>query len=188
MKIKLSFALIIAMFALNVATAQQHKIHFNSKNNIGISIGQKDIAPLLQTINGISFNKYFFGVGVGIDNYNYKSYPLFIHVRRYFGKDDNVFFFGDLGYNLSGKNKPGKEMGYYTAYDFSGGIYSDFGIGYRTRFINRSFFTVSAGFTYKEMANKISVMNECFAAPCTVDYSKYKYGNGRVALKAGIDF
>ncbi len=188
MKIKLSFALFIAFFVFNVAPAQQHKMHFNSKNNIGISIGQKEIAPLIQTINGISFNNYFLGIGVGIDNYNYKSYPLFVDVHRYFGKAYKVFFYGDLGYNFSGRNKPGKEINYYSSYKFSGGVFSDFGIGYRTRFIKSSFLTISAGFTYKEMVDRISVPNECFAAPCSVNYSKYEYGNGRVALKAGVDF
>lgn len=188
MKVKLCFALFTSLFILNVATAQQHAVHFNSKNTIGISLGQKEMAPLFQTINGLSFNNYFAGVGVGIDDYNYKSYPLFIDARRYFGNDVEFFFYGNLGYNFSGKNKPGKEIPYYTSYKFSGGVYSDFGIGYRTRFIKQSFFTISAGFTYKEMVNKIAVVNECFAAPCTVDYSQYKYGNGRVALKAGIDF
>lgn len=188
MKIKLSFVLATAFFVFNGAQAQQHKMHFNSKNNIGISIGQKEIAPLFQTINGLSFSNYFLGIGAGIDNYNYKSYPLFFDVHRYFGRDNKVFFYGNLGYNFSGKNKPGKEINYYTSYKFSGGVFTDFGIGYRTRFIKKSFFTFSAGFTYKELVNKISIANECFAAPCAVDYSKYKYGNGRVALKAGVDF
>jgi hypothetical protein len=53
MKIKLLFVVLIAFFVFNVAQAQQHKMHFNSKNNIGISIGQKEITPLFQTINGL---------------------------------------------------------------------------------------------------------------------------------------
>ncbi len=56
------------------------------------------------------------------------------------------------------------------------------------KFISKSFFTVSAGFNYKEINNKISIVNECLVAPCPVDYSNYKYGNGKVVLKAGVDF
>ena len=44
------------------------------------------------------------------------------------------------------------------------------------------------GYSYKEINNKVAVTEECFAAPCNVDYSSYKYGNGRVVLKAGVDF
>lgn len=170
------------------AKAQQQKAKFNSKNAIGISIGQSGSSLLFQTVNGVSFNNWFYGIGIGADYYNYNSYPLFIDVRRYFGKNGKGFAYGDLGYNMSSNNKPGKEVYYYQSYKFSGGVYTDFGIGYKIKFISKSFFTVSAGFNYKEISNKISIVNECFVAPCPVDYSNYKYGNGKVVLKAGVDF
>jgi hypothetical protein len=187
MQRKLFLAVYIIAFLFHAASGQQRKIHFNSKNNFGLSFGQHDAACLYQTINGLSLNNWFAGIGFGMDNYNYKSFPLFVDVRSYFGKTRHVFGYGDLGYNFSGKNKPGKEI-YYTSYHFSGGLFAEAGIGYEFKFIGKSFFTMSAEFTYKEINNKISVVNECFAAPCFVDYSKYKYGNGRVALKAGVDF
>ena len=56
------------------------------------------------------------------------------------------------------------------------------------KFIRNSSFLISTGYSYKEINNKVGVVNPCLVAPCPVDYSNYKYGNGRVVLKAGVDF
>ena len=64
------------------AKAQQQKAKFNSKNAIGISIGQSGSSFLFQTVNGVSFNKWFYGIGIGADYYNYNSYPLFADIRK----------------------------------------------------------------------------------------------------------
>ncbi len=179
---------IVASLICFSAKAQQ-KAKFNSKNSVGISIGQNGSSLLFQTVNGVSFNNWFYGIGIGADYYNYNSYPLFADIRRYFGKNGKGFVYGDLGYNFSGNNKPGKEVYYYQSYKFSGGVYTDLGIGYKMKFIRKSFFTVSAGFNYKEINNKVSAgIIPCYNAPCPVDYSNYKYGNGKVVLKAGVDF
>lgn len=169
------------------AFPQKDKVKFHSINSIGLSEGESGAHLLLQTINGVAFDKWFSGIGFGADYYQYKSYPLFLDLRRYFGKRDKGFAYANLGYNLDAKNKPGKET-YYTTYHFSSGIYSDFGLGIKMKFISRSSLLLSAGFSYKDLNNKVSVTEECFVAPCAVDYSKYKYGNGRVVLKAGVDF
>ena len=153
-----------------------------------MSFGQKGASALYETVNGISFKNWFTGMGIGIDNYSYNSYPVFFDIRGFFGGHNQWFGYGDLGYNFNAKNKPGKEIYYYNSYDFTGGIYSDVGLGYRFRFIQKSFFTFSGGFTYKEITNKVGIVDPCLVAPCPVDYSNYKYGNGRVVLKAGVDF
>jgi hypothetical protein len=181
-------AIFFLTFIFFSASAQTRKLKFNSINTIGFSGGQSGGDILLQTVNGVGFENWFSGIGFGTDYYRYKSHPLFADARRYFGKGDKAFAYADLGYNFSGNNKPGKEVYYYTTYNFTGGIYTDFGIGYKMKFTRNTSFLISAGYSYKELNNKVVSVNECLVAPCPVDYSNYKYGNGRVVLKAGVDF
>ena len=188
MKIKPVPIILLSLFIFISASAQKVKLKFHSINVVGLSDGESGGYCLFQTVNGVGFRKWYSGIGFGADYYPYKSYPLFIDARRYFGKNDKGFAYADLGYNFSGKNKPGKEIYYYTSYHFSGGIYSDIGIGYKMKFIRNSSFLISTGYSYKEINNKVGVVNQCLVAPCPVDYSNYRYGNGRVVLKAGVDF
>jgi len=187
MKIRSFPLFLVPLFIFFSASAQRGKLKFHSINAIGLSDGQSGGYLLLQTVNGLAFNKLFSGIGFGADYYHYKSYPLFMDARTYFGKKEKGFAYGNLGYNFSGKNKPGKEI-YYSSYDFTGGIYTDIGIGYKIKFTRNSSFLISTGYSYKEINNKVGVVNPCLVAPCPVDYSKYRYGTGRVVLKAGVDF
>jgi len=189
MKIKYVVISLLASFIYFTASAQQEKLKFHSINSVGLSSGQGEPDLLLQTVNGLAIKKWFSGIGLGADYYGYNSYPLFIDARRYFGKKSKGFAYADLGYNLSGKNKPGKEVYYYTSYDFTGGVYTDIGLGYTMKFTRKSSFVISAGYSYKEINNKVRA-NQCMTSSCPllVDYSTYKYGNGRMVLKAGIDF
>lgn len=166
--------------------AQNKKAKFHSINSIGFVIGQSGTDMMAQSVNGFAYKNVYSGIGFAKDDYNYNSYPLFFDQRIYFGKRNNAFVYGDLGYNISGKNKPGKEI-YYNSYHFSGGVYTDFGIGYKIK-LRKSYLTLSPGFSYKEINNKVGVVNPCLVGPCPVDYSSYKYGNGRAVLKAGVDF
>ena len=188
MKIKSIPFFLLSLFIIFSASAQKEKLKFHSINAVGLSNGQSGGYLLLQTVNGLEFKNWYSGIGFGADYYQYKSYPLFLDARKYFGKNDKGFAYADLGYNFAGKNKPGKEVYYYSSYHFTSGIYTDIGIGYKMKFIRKSSFLISTGYSYKEMNNTVGVVNPCLVAPCTVDYSNYKYGNGRIVLKAGVDF
>ncbi len=170
--------------------AQQKKISFRSINSVSYLIGQSRDEWGFQTVNGIAYKHYFSGIGVGADYYLYNSYPLFFDQRIYFGKKQELFGFGDLGYNFNnGNNKPKAEEGYYNSYQFSGGLYSGVGVGIRMPLGNKkTFLTFSGGLAYKELHRISKIYTECLVAPCPVDYEHYQYDNGRVDLKAGIDF
>jgi hypothetical protein len=187
MKIRSFPFFLVPLFIAFSASAQREKLKFHSINAIGLSDGQSGGYLLLQTVNGVAIGKWYSGIGFGADYYHYKSYPLFIDARRYFGRNDKGFAYADLGYNFSGKNKPGKEI-FYSSYHFTSGIYTDIGIGYKMKFARNSSFLISTGYSYKEINNKVGVVTPCLVAPCPVDYSKYRYRNGRVVLKAGVDF
>ncbi|MEO5649571.1 MAG: hypothetical protein ABIR03_06555, partial [Ginsengibacter sp.] len=152
------------------------------------ALGQSPPDLVLETINGIQFSNWFTGIGVGLDNYRYKTLPLFIEGRRYFGDEKKAFVYGGLGYNFPLKNKPGKEVSFYNSYHFTGGIYTDIGIGFKLSLNKNSSFLFSLGHSYKKIQNKIGVTICPFIGPCYMDYSKYDLGFGRMVLKAGFEF
>ena len=131
MRKKNIFILIISVVTVSSLSAQKKKVRFQSINQFAIVGGENHVNTAFQTINGIKFSDWFSGIGIGIDNYRYKTLPLFVDGRWYFGEDKKAFFYGDVGYNFPMKNKPGKEVYYYNTYDFSGVIYTDFGIGFQ---------------------------------------------------------
>jgi hypothetical protein len=170
----------------SISLYAQNQIKFNSINSGGITIGQSGSYGLFQTINGAMFQKWFAGLGAGYDYYYYTTIPLFIDARRYLNKQNNGFLYADIGYNFPWKNKPGKQIFNFSSYHFTGGLYSDIGIGYITKFIKKASFVMSAGYSYKKLNNKVGVINPCLVPPCPETFSDYDYGYGRIILKAGI--
>ncbi len=179
------FMLFLLIIILSLCgKAQDKQIKFRSINSAGLIIGESGTDMMLQTVNGIAYKNYFSGIGFGIDYYHFNSYPLFFDQRISFGKNKRAFVYGDLGYNFNTKNKPGKDIYYYTRYHFSGGVFTGLGIGYKIKFAKANSFLLNIGYSYKELNLKIGTIGPADG----VDYSNYKYGNGRVVLKAGVDF
>ena len=183
MKPKFICCLVVALFSLSAYT-QKSKIKFNSLNMVGLAAGESRPFGLLQTVNGVIYNSWFAGIGVGLDYYSYKTIPVFFDLRRDISKG---FIYADLGYNFPWKEKPGKEIPFYNSYQFTRGLYSDIGIGYKINLRNNPSFLFSAGYSYKKVYNKIGVVSPCLVAPCPEDFSKYEYEYGRIILKAGIE-
>jgi hypothetical protein len=188
MRKKLSFLIIISLVMVSSLSAQNKKARFQSVNQFAIVGGENHVNTAFQTINGIKFSNWFSGIGIGIDNYRYKTLPLFLDGRWYFGEDKKAFFYGDVGYNFTMKNKPGKEVYYYNTYDFSGGTYTDFGIGYQTPLYKKSSLLFSLGYSSKKLQSKTGSVTCPIIGPCFLDYSRYHYELGRMILKAGLLF
>jgi hypothetical protein len=193
MRKKIVFVLINCFAIVSALPAQKKKVRFQSVNQFAIVGGENHVNTAFQTINGIKFFNWFSGIGIGIDNYRYKTLPLFVDGRWHFGEDKKAFFYGDLGYNFPLKNKPGKEVYYYDTYNFSGGVYTDLGIGYHVHFYKKSFILFSLGYSYKKTKIKTGVyaaVTPCpFMGDCMgVDYSKYDFSFNRLILKAGLIF
>ncbi len=116
------FLFIILRFLSFSASAQKEKLKYHSIILAGITAGESHISSDFQTINGVSVSSYFFGAGIGVDYYQYKSLPLFFDARKFFGNKRRGFVYGNLGYNFPLNDMPGKEMGVNNSYDFSGGF------------------------------------------------------------------
>ena len=184
-------AVFLLLFSLTtlVAEAQKPRVAFHSVNSYVFLIGEHGTDWGLETVNGVAYQQFFTGIGLGFDHYRFKSYPLFFDQRIFFGEKKKLFAYGDLGYNFSGKNQPGPDIYYYKSYHFQGGVFAGGGMGVNIKIDRKLFFTLSAGFSYKEIRDQIdNSSGPCQGGSCPVDISTYNYSYGRWALKAGVDF
>ena len=176
---------LLLLFECFKVKAQDKNIKFRSINSVDLLMGEGALGLGLQTVNGIAYNKFYSGIGFGVDYYNYKSYPLFFDQRIYFGYYSKAFAYGDLGYNFAAK-KPGKDIGYYDGSHFKGGIYTDVGFGYRTGFVAHYSLMFSLGLSYKQLQRPVGIVPTCLGCQSYQYYSKF--GNAAIIVKAGVDF
>jgi hypothetical protein len=169
------------------STAQGNNIKLYSITSAGVTVGQIGTFPSLQTVNGLQYKKWLAGIGVAYDPYYYKTIPLFLDTRKFINKQDNIFVYGDAGYDMPWKNKP-KENFSYSSYDFTGGFYGDAGVGYETIIAGKTFLVFSAGYNYKTLYSKVITVDECLVGPCPENNYKYTYNFRRLIFKAGIRF
>lgn len=188
------FLLYTILFAIVFpALSQKKKIQFQSTNTFELISGQSPLSTGFQSVNGFKFSSWFAGAGIGVDNYNYKTLPLFFDARKFFGSEKRAFFYGDIGYDFPMKDKPGKEISYYSSYyyssfHFTGGIYTDIGIGYQFPLYKKTNLAFSLGYSYKKLESKIGVGSFCPNMLCAINYYNYEFSYGRMILKAGLVF
>lgn len=164
----------------------QKKLKFNSINMGGIAIGQRETKGVVETINGVNYKKWFAGIGIGYDACHYKTIPLFLDIRRYVDNQNKLFIYADAGYNFPDKNTPGSEVYYYNSFHFTGGIFTDAGIGYKIKFSKNKYFILTAGYSNKKLDNKVVIITCPFIPPCFENIYHYDYSFDRIVLKAGI--
>jgi hypothetical protein len=125
---------------------------FQSINNVGLLEGQTGSAFQLQTINGARYQSWFAGLGLGLDDYRFRTIPLFMDIRKEFGKGSNhLFVYADGGISFSWVTDKEK-MGYANEH-FSNGFYDDFGLGYKTLLGKRNALQFSLGYSYKNITD-----------------------------------
>jgi hypothetical protein len=171
----------------SISSYAQNQIKFNSINSGGITAGQSGLYGLFQTVNGVMFKQWFAGIGAGYDSYYYKTIPLFVDARRFINIKNNIFMYADAGYNFSWKNKP-KEVSRYTSYNFSGGFYSDIGVGFKAKFIKKTSLSITSGYSSKSLSNNVHVVNPCLVAPCPENIYAHTYNLRRIIIKTGLLF
>lgn len=180
---------VIILLLINFpVSAQEKKIKFNSVNTFEMISGENPVSIGFQTINGVRFLNWFLGIGIGVDEYRYKTLPLFLDVRKFFGHEKKAFFYGDVGSNFPMKNKPDKEVSYYTSYHFTGGIYTDIGIGYQFYLDKNNSLIFSLANSLKKLKIRTKVGYECGSGPCSENRTNYSYSFNRMILKAGVIF
>jgi hypothetical protein len=176
--------------------AQQNaanKFQFHSINSIGLMEGETGSVFQLQTINGFQKKSWFAGVGVGLDYYRLRSIPLFVDLRKEFGKKEDKFFvYADGGINFYWKeDKDAKQ--FYIDDKFRNGFYAETGFGYKFRLNKKLFLNLSAGYSYKKLTEEGNFYPYYYfgtnsTTPPPSSDSKIVYNLNRLVLKASIEF
>jgi hypothetical protein len=134
------------LFSLG-ATAQKTKPAFVASVQGGLLEGEAGSAFQLKAVNGFQKQSWFAGIGVGLDYYHIRSLPLFLDLRRSFGKGAKApFVYANGGYHFPWL-KTGEQE--WNDVDVKGGLYMDAGIGYAFPAFKNTALFFSAGYSQK---------------------------------------
>ena len=178
-KIFITIALLLQLNAV-----AQSKIKFKSINQFGILVGASQNAIQLHTINGVSYKTFSAGIGVGFDNYYFKTIPVFIDLRKNLSvKGHTPFVYADIGYNYP---KDKKDVTQWETTKYSGGVYYDLGIGYQIPLDGQLALNMSLGYSHKniEETREYSV----WGMPNDKRTEYYDYTFRRATIKLALGF
>jgi len=183
------YILLIILIGINAQVIAQQAPHksrarFQSINEVGLLEGEKGSAFQLQAINGLDYKSWFAGLGVGLDYYRLRSIPIFIDLRKNFGKGyKNFFVYVDGGLHYPWISDARKDF-YGSTY--SKGFYSDIGFGYRLMLHGNNAVILSLGYSYKQTQETTNATTCPFYGPCYLTPQKIDYNLNRLSLKLGL--
>jgi hypothetical protein len=181
---KIKWFIIAVLFPL--LAVSQHgtsKVKIQAIGSVGFATGQSTAKPLIQLAGGLSYRRTFMGFGLGIDQYKFNSLPLFADIRYNFGKTEEGFVYGNIGYNIASKNQERKDQSGALSHKFYGGFYADAGIGYRLRVTRNHHLLFSAGYSQKNIREEIKYNTWCLVPPCPDNTISNSYLLGRIVAK-----
>lgn len=186
---KTGLAFLFFLYTGNCLHAQK-KYSFSSQNYVGLITGEASTSLQLQTINGVKWNNWFSGIGTGIDWYYLRSIPVFASASRSFlqkGKR-SLLASVDAGANFPWKGRyyndfPPYDLKQYPGFYWSGSIGYKFGIGKADNAI-----IFQAGYSFKELEERVTVINCPIIGSCTQDVEKYNYRLRRFSFRIGWTF
>lgn len=189
MKKIVSILLLFIVFNINAQTKKNAK-QFTSINSIGTVWGSNQNVVCFETINGIIYKNWNFGVGVSFDGYGSQSTPVFLDVRKSITKNNAVFMYVDGGINMPWRtnNFPKKNSwDNMDAYQLKNTFYGELGVGYKKLIANNTFFVASVGYSYKTFSYN---QNQYYwnIMGSGYDWVAYDFYYKRVALRLGIQF
>jgi hypothetical protein len=168
-------------------TKERSKISLHSITQVGAIIGEKDdFALSLQVINGVSYKNWFAGIGASVDDYEYRSIPVFLDVRKYLqGKLEKFFLYADGGISFPWVHKEEKE---FSNYVFKRGLYADAGIGYSFKIGKANALMFSGGYSIKKLTKEKTDFYFTNGQPIFMKPNLYYYEFKRILFKVGLQF
>jgi len=181
MKYRMCFVQLLILFCLSGIAQTKGKFKFTSINELGILAGESTAEFQMQSINGVSYKSFLAGIGLGIDDYYERTFPLFVDLRKRFSKRETApFLYCDVGYSFISKNSmTGWEM------DKKGGVYYAAGIGYEIATNSKVKAVFDVGYSYKRFSRVID--NEPWRNSLHY-FDTYDYSLNRISIKAGLRF
>ena len=191
---RILFFIALVLFLMNAITAQPvSKIKFHSVNSAGLLQGGSDKNLQLQSINGINYKSFFAGIGIGLDNYSFKSIPLFFDLRKNIKHTRQTpFVYADVGAGFPWDRSTADA---WSKSNFQTGFFYDMGVGYTIPMKGRWAFNISAGFSKKFLNERREETRWLWmdyvrnGTPSSyTDTSYYRYTFRRFSFKIGISF
>jgi hypothetical protein len=188
----------ILMFMILSNTTAQHKINFSSQNYVGLLEGEQGSKFQLQTVNGIKYKTWFFGLGTGLDWYYLRSIPAFLSINKDFYKKGNRNFFvaADGGINFPWKDDKQEAQMQYQFGKLVNGPYWAAGFGYKIGIGKKNdAVLLQIAYSYKYIGEKIKPtyfytdVTYPITNPQQQEYDQqYDYHLRRLSLKIGWNF
>jgi hypothetical protein len=152
----------------------------------GLTAGESGANPVFQLSGGITYGRFFNGIGMGYDSYEFNSFPVFADWRMSFGKQQLVFVYAMPGYNIPGKFT--REVNVWGSIDekLKAGFYMDAGLGYRIPLGLLNRLSLSAGYVRKSVSHEKVYSYPCGIVPCSEtppDKYVYRYNYGLITTK-----
>jgi hypothetical protein len=169
---------------------KQKNTRFQSYNAFGVLTGESGVSVGIQSVNGVQWKSFFIGGGLGLDFYGIGTTPVFLDMRKTFGKSKRQFFvYGDLGAQFAWPGRFEAYDGSNEKPDLRGGLYTDIGLGYLAGIGKNDALVLSVGYTYKTLTEKIMAYPLCLpGVPCEPTQAEDIYRFNRISLKIGWRF
>jgi len=148
----------------------------------------RDEGLVLRAIAGYRFAwQWQAGIGIGLDDYELRSVPIFADIRYDFSRKTNsLFSYAGAGISmpwpsgeqLIGNEDPEKKIP---------GLYVHAGLGYKIRSGYNHSLHLSAGYSYASMITKYPIRDWSTSEPLGT-YTTYNYSYNRVTITLGYSF
>lgn len=182
--------LFLSVFITIIAVAQhtKQKVKFISTNSLGSMWGANQNLICFQTVNGISYKQWNYGIGVSFDGYGSQSTPIFAEVKRTIGR--KLFVYTDAGVNIPWRttNFPKKySWSGQDAYTLKNTFYGELGLGIQSAINSSTSIFASIGYSYKTFAYTQHNMYSWLSPDGYID-NDFFYKYNRIALRLGFQF
>lgn len=181
----------VCILFMCIQLSAQKNIQFQSINQAGFLKGHNNDALQYQSINGIRYWGYSLGIGVGVDQYYYRTVPVFGEVRKdIFNKRETPFIYAALGSSL-----PWVKDGPVNAWqrsEYNKGIFYEAGVGYKIPVKGRLFLNFSLGYSQKSLhETQYTKIYRDFPPYDTENWGNtmyFDYTFRRISVKVGLGF
>lgn len=176
--------------AMSQKVAAQHQLAYRGSVALGMVMGESSSSLQVQTVHGVQYKQWQAGLGIAVDNYRYRTIPLFLDIRRMLPlKTNALFVYAGAGPDFLWLTTAQKqELSITNQTKFRAGWYGDVGAGYRIgRSTNRNAVLLSAGYSVKSLRTTTRDFTPiAYDAPPV--FSDRTYSLGRIMVKVGIAF
>jgi hypothetical protein len=143
-------------FAFSQNKSVKTKPQFQLSAGVRFLAGEWEPSAQLQLASGLKMNNWFVGIGGGVDDYRFRTVPIFFTTRRHNLFSTSLFVYADAGVSLPWNRELMNDEGIFSEQvKFYTGFYSETGIGYRLPSKKRLAVQFSAGYSFRAIKEKV---------------------------------